>query len=185
MFEITEYVYWIERYVHFIIHVSTCAMLCLVTQSCLTLCNLMYCRDSPGKNTGGGCHALIQGIFLIQGSNSGLLNWKWILYHLSHHGKPFLVCVCAQSLSHVRFFVIPWAVACQPPLSMGFPRQEYWSELSFPSPWDLSEPGMDPMSSALEGGFFNTEPPGKFKDQDILNLNLICMQLFLSSKVGM
>ena len=56
-------------------------------------------------------------------------------------------------------FVIPWTVACQAPLSVGFPRQEYWSELPFPSPGDLPNPGFEPMSSALAGGFFTTEPP--------------------------
>ena len=52
-------------------------------------------------------------------------------------------------------------VACQVPLSVGFSRQEYWSGLSFPSPGDLPDPGMEPESSALAGGFFTTEPPGK------------------------
>ena len=49
-----------------------------------------------------------------------------------------IVCVCVQSLSHVQLFVTPWTLACQAPLSMGFPRQEYWSGLPFPSPGDLS-----------------------------------------------
>ena len=42
--------------------------------------------------------------------------------------------VVVQSLSHVQLFVTPWAIACQAPLSMGFPRQEHWSERPFPSP---------------------------------------------------
>ena len=50
--------------------------------------------------------------------------------------------------------VAPWTVACQAPLSMGFPRQEYWSGLSFPSPGDLPDPGMESVSPALAGGFF-------------------------------
>ena len=58
-------------------------------------------------------------------------------------------------------FATPWTVACQAPLSMGFPRQEYWSGLPFPSPGDLPNPGIEPLSPALEGGFFTTEPPGK------------------------
>ena len=44
--------------------------------------------DSSGKNTGMGCHALLQGTFWAQGSNPGLLNRKQILYHLSHQGSP-------------------------------------------------------------------------------------------------
>ena len=54
-----------------------------------------------------------------------------------------------------------WTEACQAPLSMGFCRQEYWSGLPFPSPGDLPNPRTEPMSAALEGGFFSTEPPGK------------------------
>ena len=58
----------------------------------------------------------------------------------------------AQSLSHVRLFVTLWAIARQSPLSMGFPRQEYWSGLPFSSPGELP----DPVSPALAGGFFTT-----------------------------
>ena len=44
---------------------------------------------------------------------------------------------------------------------MGFPRQEYWSGLPFPSPGDLPDPGIEPVSPALAGGFFTAEIPGK------------------------
>ena len=44
---------------------------------------------------------------------------------------------------------------------MGFPRQEYWSGLPFPSPKDLPDPGMEPTSLVLAGRFFTTEPPRK------------------------
>ena len=50
------------------------------------------------------------------------------------------------------------------PLSKKFSRQEYWSGLPFPPPWDLSNPGIKPaslVSPALSGGFFTTVPPGK------------------------
>ena len=67
-------------------------MLCLVAQSCPTLCDPMDYSppgssvhgDSPGKNTGVGCHALLREIFWTQGSNPGLLHCKQILYCLSH-----------------------------------------------------------------------------------------------------
>ena len=54
-------------------------------------------------------------------------------------------------------------VDCSPPGSSvhGFSRQEYWSELSFPSPGDLPRPGVKPLSPALAGGFFTTGPPRK------------------------
>ena len=61
-------------------------------------------------------------------------------------------------------FVTPWTVAHQAPLSMGFPRQEYWSELPFSPPVDLPDPGIEPVSlasPALGSGFFITVPPGK------------------------
>ena len=75
---------------------GVCAMLCLVSQSCPTLCNPMDCSppgssvhgDSPGKNTGVRCHALLQGIFPTQGSNPSLPHCGQILYHLSHQGSP-------------------------------------------------------------------------------------------------
>ena len=46
--------------------------------------------------------------------------------------------------------VIPWIVACQAFLSMGFSRQEYWSGFPFPSPEDLPKPGIKPKSPALQ-----------------------------------
>ena len=52
-----------------------------------------------------------------------------------------------------------WTVVCQVPLSMGFPRQEYWSELPFPSPGDLCDPGIEPVPSTLAGGCFAAELP--------------------------
>ena len=60
-------------------------------------------------------------------------------------------------------FVTPWTVAHQAPLSMGFPRQEYWSGVPLPSPGDLPDPGLQPESPVLAYGFFTTEPPGKPK----------------------
>ena len=56
---------------------------------------------------------------------------------------------------------IPWTTAHKAPLSVGFPRQEYWSGLPFPSPEDLPDPEIEPLSPALTGGFFTTESPGK------------------------
>ena len=56
-----------------------------------------------------------------------------------------------HSLSRVQFFVTPWTVAHQSSLSMGFPRQECWSGLPFPSPGDLPDPGIEPAFSALAG----------------------------------
>ena len=64
----------------------------------------------------------------------------------------------------IRLFVTPWTVAHQAPLSMEFSRQGYWSGVPFPTPGDLLSPGMEtesPVTLALEGRFFITEPRGK------------------------
>ena len=55
----------------------------------------------------------------------------------------------------------PWTVAYQAPLSMGFSRQEYWSELPFPSPGDLPDPRIKPRSPALQTDALPSKPPGK------------------------
>ena len=55
----------------------------------------------------------------------------------------------------------PWTVACQAPLFMGFPRQEYWSGLPFPSTGDLPNPGNKPRSPALWEDALTSEPPGQ------------------------
>ena len=66
--------------------------------------------------------------------------------------------VCAQSCLTL---CDPWTLACQAPLSMGFPRQEHWTGLPFPSSGDLLNPGIKPTSPVLAGGFFTIEPPRK------------------------
>ena len=62
-----------------------------------------------------------------------------------------------KSLSGVWLFVTPWTVAYQASLSMGFSRKEYWSGLPFPSPGDLSNPGIEPRSPALEAAALPSE----------------------------
>ena len=78
------------------IHLQGKYVLCLIVQSHPTLCDFMGCSlpgssvhgDSPGKNTGVRCHALLQGIFPTQGSNPSLPHCGQILYRLSHQGSP-------------------------------------------------------------------------------------------------
>ena len=60
-------------------------------------------------------------------------------------------------LSHVRLFATPCTIAHQAPLSMTFPRQEYWIELPFPSPGDLPDPGIKPAFPALVDRLFTSE----------------------------
>ena len=62
--------------------------------------------------------------------------------------------------SRVLLFATPWAVAHEAPQSMGFSRHEYWSGLPFPSPGDLSDPGIEAGSLTLEADALPSEPPG-------------------------
>ena len=66
-----------------------------------------------------------------------------------------------QSLSRVWLFATPWTVASQALLSMEFSKQEYWSELTFPSPGDLPDPGIESRSSVLQADSLPSEPLGK------------------------
>ena len=70
--------------------------------------------------------------------------WSWELYCLmqSH------LHVCSVTKACLTL-VIPWPVAYQAPLSLGFPRQEYWRGLPFPSPRDLPDPGIKPSAPAM------------------------------------
>ena len=116
--------------------------------------------DFPGKNTRVGCHALLQGIFLMQGSNPHLLlllHWQVGSLSLASPGNIRLTLKLCISNSHecllchfscLQFLESPWTEARQTPLSMGFSRQKYWSGLPFPSPGDLHDPGIKPRSLA-------------------------------------
>ena len=88
-----------------------------VAQSCLTLCDAVDCTlpgssvhgDSPGKNTGVGCHALLQGIFPTQESNPGLPYCRQILYQLSHKGSPTIKFKIHQIQWQLKMcFLKPW-----------------------------------------------------------------------------
>ena len=69
--------------------------------------------------------------------------------------------VKVKSLSSVRPFATPWTVAYQASQSMEFSRQEYWNGLPFPSPGDIPDPGIKPVSPALQADALLSEPPGK------------------------
>ena len=82
--------------------------------------------------------------------------FKNVVWRCSQLGLLLFSCqVMSDSLR------LPWMVATQAPLFKGFPRQEYWSGLPLPSPGYLPDPGIEPISPALVGGFFIFEPPEK------------------------
>ena len=66
--------------------------------------------------------------------------------------------VCVSRSAVANSFAIPWTVAHQVPLSMGFSRQEYWSGSPFPSPGDLPDPGIKPASPVLADTLSTTGP---------------------------
>ena len=103
-------------------------------------------------------------------SNAGMLIWPWFQpweMMLSRKISWDTLCLKLWPMKSVRkkvccwlvnkscpTLVTPWTVACQPPLSKGFPRQEYYSGLSFPSPGNLPNPGTESASPAFTGAFF-------------------------------
>ena len=97
-----------------------------------------------------------------------LLFYAWLAISRNSHIKEtplfernVCACPCAQVLGRVQLLVTPRTVARQAPLSMGISRQECRSGFPFPSPGDLSDPGIEPAFSASIVGFFTTEPLGK------------------------
>ena len=71
-----------------------------------------------------------------------------------------------KSLSRVRLFATAWTVAYQAPPSMGFSRQEYWSGVPFPSPEDLSKPGIEPKSPTLQADSLPTHDKNHHKSRN-------------------
>ena len=86
--------------------------------------------------------------------------WFVFCIHLERICILLLLGGEVKSLSRVRLFATPWTVANQAP-SVRFSRQEYWSELPFPSPADLPDPGIEPESPSLQADTLLSEPPGK------------------------
>ena len=145
-----------------------CVISCVVVRGCLLW---------PGSSIGKTLLAFPLLHFVIQGQTRLLLHLSldvlllissplWWEGHLffgvcfrSSLGLRSMCVRVLSSFSLVWFFVMLWTLARQSPLSNGFSRQEYWSELPCPPPGDLPNPGIEPtslMSPALAGGFFTT-----------------------------
>ena len=137
---------------------SLWTVLCLVAQSCQTLCDPMDCSppgssvhgDSPDKNTGVGCHALPHGILPTQGLNPGLPHCRQILYRLSPQGSPR---------------ILEWE--------------------AIPSPADLPNPGIKLGSPAYQADSLPAELPGKPQNNPTCHhiISLFAHGKFLCSKV--
>ena len=128
--------------------VCVCVCVCLVTQLCLTLCHPMdrslagssVHGNSPGKNTGVDCSALLQGIFPTKGSNPSLPHCRWILYCLRHQGRPTMWVSFIQTvegpnrrqkltLSWVRknsSFLIGWDIGVFLPSDLNWNTGSFW-----------------------------------------------------------
>ena len=90
-----------------------------------------------------------------------------------------------QLLHFIELFATSCTVAYQAPLSMGFPRQEYWSQLPFLLSGDLPDPGIEAESPESVGRFFTTESPGKIVYTVYTNQNLFSSQLYMLCGVSL
>ena len=91
----------------------------------------------------------------------------------SSHPCSIMISLLLSSPSVVSgYFLTPWTVAHQVPLSMQFPMQKHWCGLPFPSPGDLPDQGIKLVSPVLAGRFFTTEPLGKVQGRlwDCVNI---------------
>ena len=79
-----------------------------------------------------------------------ITGWLLISRILGSQGSSIIHSFIVWSLSRVWLFANLWTIVCRGPLSMGFPRQKYWSGLTFPSPGDLPNTGIEPASPALQ-----------------------------------
>ena len=120
-------------------------MSCLLYKQRLAALNPLH-RFHPPALTSSGSDQFVLYIYLIS------LFTFFVCMFLDFQCKWDHVVV--QSLSHVQLFAASWTVACQAPILMGYPRQESWSGLPYPSAGDLPDTGIGPTSPALVGRFF-------------------------------
>ena len=126
--------------------------------------------NSPGKNTGVGCHALLHGIFLTQGSYLYLLcllHWHVGSLQL---GPPIGVLT---HFNHVLLFATPWTVARQAPLSVGILQARILELVAMPSSRASYQPRDRTQVSRIAGRFFTSETPGKLKNTGAGSLSLL------------
>ena len=108
-------------------------------------------------------------------------NWK-LLKNLKGHFQSLVRIWKCVSSSVVSNSVTPWTVVCQAPLSMGFPRQEYWRGLPFPSPGDLPNPSIEPRSSTLQSILYHLSHQGSPSKSLYTLLCILIFSIFLNIK---
>ena len=137
--------------------VCVCVCVCLVTQSCLTLCDPMDC-SLPRSSCPWGFSSQEYWSGLPCPPSGYLPNPGIELRSPHIAGRFFTIWATREAYTYSGGLVpkscptiaIPWTLAYQAPLPMGFPRQEYWTGLSFPSPGDLPNSGIKPASPLLQ-----------------------------------
>ena len=113
---------------------------------------------------------LINSIIQDNSRVSDIIDWKDP--HITDRSCMNPAVVTVWLLSSICLFVIPWTIASRTPPSMGFPRKEHWSQLSFPPLSDLTQLRIKSTPPALEGWFFTAEPPGKPNESSTVSLIL-------------
>ena len=150
--------------------------------SCPTLCDPINCSppgpsvlgDSPGKNTGVGCHAILQGIFSTQGSNPGLPHCRWIPYRLSHQGSPIFRAAAAAAKSLQSCPTLCDPIDCSPPGSPvpGILQARILQWVAMPSSRGSSKRRDQTQVSRIAGRFLTSELSGKPKNTGVGSLSL-------------
>ena len=129
---------------------------------CVCVCVCVFCKCEPNLpfETGPECLACLEFFcdYLLQAISPRRGSFRAPQTYCIKRDKMCPSLCCAQSS---LIFAAPGTVAQQAPLSTEFPRQEYWSGQPFPSPENLPDSGIEPMSPVFTGKFLTAEPPGK------------------------
>ena len=129
--------------------------------------NPLRCSCLENPRDGGAWWAAVHGVAQTRtrlkrlSSSSRLCEKPHVLISMPVTWRFLISQWKCWSLSRVRLFATPWTVAHQALLSMGLSRQEYWSGLPFPSPGELPDPGIKPVSPELHTDSLPSEPSGK------------------------
>ena len=133
----------------------------------LQIVRLLFPYNSPGKNTGVGCHSLLQGLFPTQGLNPGLLHCRHVLYHLSRQESPWLNLFFGWSFSTDKGRQRTWETRSHS-LSPGLSREDHglWGAGLWRAEWEWGQ-----GRNELNWGWQEASPPRK----GIVPVSSLCM----------